>query len=459
MTFQRLMLVSSIMTLSLMMTPAMAKVSEKEAARLGQELTPVGAEKAGNGGRIPEWTGGLTTVPAGYQQGNYIDPFPEDKPEFVITAENAEQYKNNLSPGQMAMLKKYPNTYRIPVFKTRRTASFPQDIYDSAKRNATTVDLVAGGNGLQNYEKSFPFPIPSGTDEEKGLQVVWNHIGRYLGESVQRIIGQVTPLANGSYSVVRFKEDAVSRAALTDYDPEKSQNIMFYFKQEIISPARLAGNVLLVHETIDQVKEPRLAWIYNSGQRRVRRAPQVAYDGPGTASDGMRTTDNFDMFSGAPDRYNWRLVGKQELYIPYNSYRLMDKKLKYDDIVKAGHINQDHARYELHRVWVVEATLKEGMRHIYGKRVFYVDEDSWQLAVADHYDGRGDLWRVAEAHIVNYYDAKVNRPSIEALYDLMSGRYLAFGLTNEEAPGAVVFGVKRSEADFTPAALRQSGVR
>ena len=164
--------------------------------------------------------------------------------------------------------------------------------------------------------------------------------------------------------------------------------------------------MLLVHETLNQVKEPRLAWL-NAGQRRARRAPQVSYDGPGTAADGLRTSDNFDMYNGAPDRYDWKLEGKKEIYIPYNSYKLDDPKIKYSEIVKAGHINQDLTRYELHRVWHVVATLKPGERHIYAKRDFYIDEDTWQAAEIDHYDGRGTLWRVAEAHAEQYYDKQV----------------------------------------------------
>jgi Protein of unknown function (DUF1329). len=225
-----------------------------------------------------------------------------------------------------------------------------------------------------------------------------------------------------------------------------------------VSPSRLAGNVLLVHETIDQVKEPRRAWVYNAGQRRVRRAPQVAYDGPGTAADGMRTTDNFDMFNGAPDRYNWELVGKKEMYIPYNSYQFDDPELSYDELVQAGHVNQDYARYELHRVWHVRATLKEGERHIYAQRDFYIDEDTWTASIVDQYDGRGELWRVSEGHNMFLYDVKVPWFAFETIYDTLSGRYLALGLTNEvEDP--YEFGIKRRFQDYTPSALRRSGRR
>jgi hypothetical protein len=245
---------------------------------------------------------------------------------------------------------------------------------------------------------------------------------------------------------------------MKDYDPANPGNILFYFKQEVTAPARLAGTVLLVHETLDQVKEPRKAWIYNAGQRRVRQAPQVSYDGPGTAADGLRTSDNLDMYNGAPDRYDWKLEGKKEMYIASNAYKLDDPKLKYSDIIKAGHINQDLSRYELRRVWHVVATLKPGQRHIYAKRDFYIDEDTWQAAVIDQYDGRNQLWRVSEAHAQPYYNVQVPWYTLEAIYDLQSGRYLALGMKNEEKR-AYDFGFSASKADFQPAALRQAGVR
>jgi len=448
-------IIGSAVALALTASMAHSAVPAGEAAKLGKSLTPIGAEKDGNGGAIPAWTGGVD-APSSYKgDGNYVDPYAGDKVKFTITAQNYEQYKANLTEGQIAMFKKYPQTYKMPVYETRRSANYPQNIYDATKENATETKLVAGGNGMVNYELGVPFPIP-----QSGVEVIWNHIVRYRGGSVSRVINQVTPQPNGAYSLVKFEDEFTFKNKLEDYDPATmaDNNILFYFKQDVVSPARLAGNVLLVHETLDQVKEPRKAWIYNAGQRRVRRAPQVAYDGPGTASDGLRTSDNLDMYNGAPDRYNWKLVGKKEIYIPYNSYKLNSKDHSYDDIVKAGHINQDLTRYELHRVWHVEATLKEGSRHIYGKRTFYIDEDTWQAVQIDHFDGRGELWRVAEAHSIHFYDVKVPWYTIETLYDLQSGRYLALGLDNEEEQ-SYNFGFTRSEQDYTPAALRRAGRR
>ncbi|PZP23699.1 DUF1329 domain-containing protein [Pseudomonas kuykendallii] len=451
----RNLLQTGVLALSLLATSVMAAVSADQAAKLDTTLTPVGAERAGNAdGSIPAWTGGLPTNAGTVDAKGFLaDPYANEKPLFTITAQNVEQYKAKLSPGQLAMFKRYPDTFKMPVYPTHRSATLPEKVLAATKANATKTNLVQGGNGLENFQTANPFPIP-----QNGLEVIWNHITRYRGGSVRRLVTQATPQPNGSYSLVYFQDEFVFRDQLKDYDPSKPSNVLFYFKQRVTAPSRLAGNVLLVHETLDQVKEPRLAWLYNAGQRRVRRAPQVSYDGPGTAADGLRTSDNLDMFNGAPDRYDWKLVGKQELYIPYNSYKLDSPELKYADIIKAGHINQDLTRYELHRVWHVTATLKSGERHIYAKRDFFIDEDTWQAAVIDHYDGRDSLWRVAEAHSQYYYNVQVPWYTLETLYDLQSGRYLALGMKNEEKQ-SYDFGYSASESDFTPAALRQAGVR
>ncbi|WP_130926404.1 DUF1329 domain-containing protein [Pseudomonas sp. Sample_14] len=445
---------AGVLGLSLLATSVMAAVPAAEADKLGKSLTPMGGEMAGNAdGSIPAWKPLPKNAGSVDSKGFLSNPYASEQPLFTITAKDVDKYKDKLAPGQYAMFKRYPETFKMPVYPSHRGATVPDDVFAAIKKNATSTNLVSGGNGLENFDTAVPFPIP-----KTGVEVIWNHITRYRGGSVTRLVTQATPQPNGSYSLVYFQDQFVFRDKMKDYDPANPGNILFYFKQKVTAPARLAGGVLLVHETLDQVKEPRSAWVYNAGQRRVRRAPQVSYDGPGTAADGLRTSDNLDMYNGAPDRYDWKLEGKKEMYIASDSYKLDDPKLKYSDIIKAGHINQDLARYELRRVWHVVATLKEGQRHIYAKRDFYIDEDTWQAAVIDHYDGRGQLWRVAEAHAENYYDKQVPWYALETLYDLQSGRYLALGMKNEEKQ-AYDFGFTATTSDFTPAALRQDGVR
>ncbi|MBB1352504.1 MULTISPECIES: DUF1329 domain-containing protein [unclassified Pseudoalteromonas] len=433
---------------------ALAKLNADEVAQLGQNLTPMGAEKAANAdGSIPAWNNGITTAPAGYEAGmHHLDPFTADKVLFTIDKSNIEKYKANLSPGQIALFEAYPDTFKMPVYETRRSASYPQFVYDATKKFAPTAELIEGGNGIKNTAIGIPFPIP-----KTGLEAIWNHLLRYRGQSIERFGGQAAPTASGSYNYVGFDEQLLVKYSDPSATPAELQdsNILFKFKQSVTEPARLAGTALLVHETMDQILTPRQAWTYNSGQRRVRRAPNVAYDAPGTAADSLRTTDDFDMFNGSPNRYNWTLKGKQELYIPYNSYKLHSDKLEYDDILMPGHINPEHTRYEKHRVWVVEANLKDDTRHIYKKRVFYIDEDSWQVQVTDIYDNRDQLYRVAMAYGLNYYEVPTQWSTLEVYHDLNSRRYLAIGLDNQEK--MYDFSKSFNDNEFTSSALRRAG--
>ncbi|MNF61058.1 hypothetical protein D3C84_426900 [compost metagenome] len=444
------------LALSLLASSVLAAVSEKEAAQLGTTLTPLGAEKAGNtDGSIPVWSGGLKPGAAPVSNDFVGNPFEGEKPQFVITAANVEQYKDKLSAGQLALFKRYPDTYKIPVYKSQRTAAVPQAVYDAAKVSALNTEAVNDGYALKNFEQShyYAFPIP-----KNGVEVVWNHLTRSRGSSFITRYAQATPQVNGDYTIVQIETEAGLPWKMADVDPQEGANILFYAKQTVTAPARMAGSVLLIHETLDQVKEPRMAWAYNAGQRRVRRAPQVAYDGPGTAADGLRVADNADMYNGAPDRYDWKLIGKKEMYIPYNSYQLQSPKVKYADIIKPGHINQDLTRYELHRVWEVEGTLKPGQRHIYAKRHMYFDEDSWAAVEIDHYDGRGQLWRVSEGHLYQDYQQGITTYAGIATYDLLAGRYVVGNLGNESKRG-VDYSYQPSMTDFTPAALRNAGIR
>ncbi len=448
----RAMLPVTAMLLSMSWAQVSAAPSAEEIAKLGNELTPFGAVQAGNAaGTIPAWTGGVS-APAGYQVGDHHpDPFADDSVKFTISSENMAQYAEQLSPGQKALLETY-DTFKMNVYPSHRSAAAPQYIYDATLKNASTAKLADGGNGVTGAVQGIPFPLPT-----SGNEVIWNHILRWRAATLERNFGSAAVTRGGSYAMVKINEKVLFDYGLPDATEAELDNVILRFKQRVESPARLAGRILLIHETLDQEKEHRKAWIYNPGQRRVRRAPNVAFDNPGTAADGLRTSDQLDMFNGSPERYDWELVGKKEMYVPYNAYKLHSDNLKYSDVLIAKHLNPEHLRYELHRVWVVEATLKEGSRHIYKRRTFYIDEDSWQILLVDQYDNRDQIWRVSEGHAINYYDVPNYWYTVEAHYDLQSGRYLALGLNNEEE--MYDFKADLSKKDFTVGALRREGRR
>lgn len=434
--------------LGLTSTVALAQLDSAEIARLGQDLTPSGAEKAGNAdGSIPAWTGGLTQAPAGFSPGTgYVDPFADEKPLYRVNAGNLKQYAAHLTPGYQALLTKYPD-FSMPVYPSHRTAALPQTEYAQIRKEAAGISLVSGGNGLLGYEKSsVPFPLP-----KSGVEVLFNHFVRYRTGGYQYYPTEMVVQGNGDFTPIRREVKVIMASAMGSPEP----NRLYYYLGKVTSPESVAGGQTLIHEPIDQTREARLAWTYNPGQRRVLRAPEASYDSPLSTSDGLRTYDTIDVYNGATDKYDWKLVGKQEMLVPYNTYKLASHNLKYQDIIQPNHLNQDLLRYEMHRVWVVEATLKPGARHIYAKRVFYVDEDSWSILSADLYDGRGELWRVQEAHSLQRYDVLSAMHVSEVVYDLQARRYAVYGLENEERSAS--FGLSAKLADFSPSALRRSG--
>ncbi len=444
----------SLFSIIICPTGPQAAISLEKAERLGRDLTPLGGERAGNSaGTISAWDGGLTEIPVDFKAGaHHPDPFAEDKILMRITQANMHEYSEQLTEGSKALLAADKN-YFLNIYPSRRSMSAPQRIYDATKRIALQAHLTEDGNGLLNAAEGIPFPLP-----ENGLQVIWNHLVRWRGNYVDRTCVFTPVTRSGDYYLGKERTETRFQYSLPGMTPEKMGNVILFVKHTILGPPRIAGRILLIHETLNQSVEARKAWAYAPGQRRVRRAPQLSFDTPDAGSDGIRTVDDYDMFNGSSERYNWRLLGKREIYIPYNNYRLHSAALKYKDIIQPLHLNPDYLRYELHRVWVVEALLKPGLRHIYKKRVFYVDEDSWSIVAVDKYDRYGKLWRYAEGFLINYYDVPCMWYTAELHYDLQSGRYLVNLLDNEEK-NTFIFDRKKEIEDFSRSALRRAGRR
>jgi len=445
---KRWIMMCSTMMLATSATTLYARLPADQLARLGKDLTPMGAEKAGNKeGSIPAWTGGLTKPPAGFDPAKgYANPFAAEQPLYTITAANIEQYKNKLPAGSVMLFKRQPS-YKMFVYPTHRTAGYPDAVYETTMKEAAQAELTNDGASVAGALKtSVPFPIPA-----NGAEAIWNHTFRYRGGMVKRDVTEFPVNRDGSFTPVKTTEKIIFAQGLSNAPENYRLQYLTYYT----APSNLAGEATLVNEYADMVKQPRKAWIYNPGTRRVMRAPEISYDSPREGTDGLSTTDDYDGFNGQPDRFSWKLLGKREMIIPYNSYKLTDKSLKYKDIIKPGILNQDLVRYELHRVWVVEGTLKPNKSHIYGKRVYLLDEDSWQIVHSDAYDGRGELWRVLEMFGVQYYDAAVFWTTGSVQYDLQARRYVSSGLSNEEKPWQ--FNASFKISDFTSGALSRIG--
>ncbi len=423
-----------------------------QAAGAGEGLTPVGAIRAGNeDGSIPAWTGGLVGRQSNAPVRSRPDPFADERPLFRITAQNVDRYADRLAAGTVAMIRTIRG-YHVDVYPTHRTAAAPQFIYDNAIANESRARLVHNGEGVEGASLSIPFPIP-----HNGPEAMWNELLRWRGTQIVRNVTNVISTPGGDYSLQKWHEDAMLPYNIAGFSNPRQWDSMF--RQEVLAPPRDAGALTLVVSHQDPYDQAREAWSYNPGERRVRRAPEIDYDTPLTDTDGLETVDDYDLFNGALDRYTWTLVGRREMYVPYNNSRLQDASVRYTDLIGRESLNPDYIRFELHRVWEVEARLKPEFRHIYTRRTIYLDEDSWQALVSDRYDGRGALWRTAMAFPIAAPEVPLLLADGYEYVDLYQHRYLAQGLHSQEPAAPVYNAVSLTPRDFTADALRQMGHR
>jgi len=400
------------------LTHAQAAVSADEAAKLKSTLTPLGAEKAGNkDGTIPAWDGGYTKVPAGWKNGDpRPDPFAAEKPLVSISAKNMAQYDAKLSEGTKAMMKRYPS-FRIDVYPTHRTHAAPQWVYDNTFKNATTGKLIDNGYGVEGAYGGIPFPVPKdGFEIFQNARLAWAGVAQLypLNTWVVTGSGQRTLSSGGVQSWLwpYYYKDGRDKF-------EGLYKMGAFIKS---SPSAVAGETILLHEPLTAAT-PRGVWQYLVGQRRVRKAPSVAYDTPDTVTSGTGLFDEAFGSFGPVDRHGYKLVGKQEMYIPYNANR--SSLVPVDELVKPNHLNPDHVRWELHRVWVVEADLLPGKRHALPKRRYYLDEDSWGIVLADHWDAQGQLYHMYYQlpYLASDVPAVVTSSVNWGIYNLLTGQY------------------------------------
>ncbi len=437
-------------------TPVQATVSAAEAAKLKSELTPVGAEKAGNkDGSIPAWTGGLVTPTPGFKNGGRRpDPFADEKPIAQISAKNMDPFADKLTDGVKALLKKYPDSYRLDVYKTHRTAAAPQWLYENTFQNATraSVGESEGGPVPKRAFGGYPFPIP-----KSGEEVMLNAKVRWRGDAWNKTANNYQVTADGRPILLsKITQDNMAPYYFKEGSPDQFNGQYWVVRLDTHGPAIRAGEAIIGHQTLDESQTN--AWVYLVGQRRVRKLPNACCDTPTPAAAGLAWFDEVETFNARLDRYDWKLVGKRELYIPYNSNRTL-VPAKDSDVLGPKHLNPDHVRWELHRVWVVEATVKPGQRHTAPKSRYYIDEDSWWPVLADRWDANGQLWRVA-------YSTPVAMPDLPGqvglgwgVYDLLAGSYVAMELVNEQPMQYRLVSPRFKESYFSPENLGGAGVR
>jgi|SRR5580658_585467 hypothetical protein len=439
----------------ILIKPGSAAVSADEAGQLAGRLTPVGAERAGNkDGTIPAWTGGYTTVPAGYVDGSpRLDPFAGETPLLVITAQTYRQYADRLPEGQKALFEKYPD-YRMLVYPTHRTAALPQWVYDNIAANATRAHAAPEGIrfGVEGAVGGIPFPIP-----QNGTEIVWNHLLAFWGPAREDRIENYFVAADGTRQKTN---DYLEIVDFPYYYPKATPDSFgsYYFKRREISsaPAGLAGRGYLLWQPNNMTRDRLQAWQYQPQDGRIRKSPLLSYDTPTPDGAGIESFDDYYVYSGSPDRYDFTLIGKKEMYVPYNNNRLYT--LPVAQVTGPYHANPDAVRYELHRVWVVDGVLADGKHHAAPHRRLYLDEDSWFAVYSDAWDDQGRLWKFSHGTMYLVPDLPAIVLGSEFIYDLLGGGYI-YAFAFNDQPVQFKLTAPHSPSEFTSDMLAATGER
>lgn len=434
--------------------PAAAKAPPDEVAKLGEELTPVGAIRAGNeDGTIPAWEPRPQEGPLKGFWPSYPD-LEAEEPKFTISAENMDKYADKLTHGHRELLERYPDSYRMNVYPSHRIANFPQEILDGSIENADSAVLDTIDEP-RNASLGFPFPIP-----QSGAEPIWNHKTKYRGASGRRYNNQMIVQLDGEYTLTKIVEDVKFFYNNIEIEPplELEPGVTsIKYVSEIVAPPRLAGTFILAHEKAGTGPQGRSAWLYSPALKRIRRAPAVCCDNPYEGTDGHQFYDQVDMFNGVLERFTWKLIGRKEMYIPYNSYRIAGNKIEYADIAHPRHVNPELPRYELHRVWVVEAENRPDLRHTFGKIRFYLDEDTWNIVARDNYDHQGQLMQFQEGHLLYGSNIMASTTIPEVIYHFNSGRYFVTAMANEDKPFDAT--VDFPDGYFQPSAIQRRAAK
>ncbi|QBR03296.1 DUF1329 domain-containing protein [Paraburkholderia pallida] len=394
---------------------------------VADDLTPAGAERAASqDGLVPAFSGRQAT-PSGWEWGKFRGDFwkhKNEKPLYSIDAANVDKYADKLTPGQIQLIKQMKG-YRMDVYPSHRECELPEFAEQNSKANLTTAKLASDGQTVQAaLLPGVAFPQP-----KSGAEAILNYETRYRGEGIEwsPVVTAISPHpGSGDWIDVvgpqAFYFPAGKEGKTTPQDVDQF-NLGAYFSVD--SPAALAGQAIVQRQYFDKDSE---TYYYFPGQRRVRRMPAYTHDAPLIGFENQYLIDEVNMFNGSIDRYNWKLVGKKEMIVPYDDFGMYDFKGKLHDVATPNGVSAEHRRYEVHRVWVVEATLKPTARHVASKKVFYLDEDSWLALVGEDYDAQGKLWKVRESYPIPVWELGGtcdNEPF--AQYDLNSGRYLVDG--------------------------------
>lgn len=435
---------------------APAQVPKAQAAKLGgDQYTCLGALRAGTE-RVADFTGKwFKDWPGMDKASGYVpSPYADEEPLFTITADNKAKYADKLTAGLEALLRKYPDGFYMNVYPSHRDFRMPDYVCEATQYNAVHSEIIAGGLAITGHGSGIPFPFP-----DNGLQAIWNVINAVAPWTEEATYDIADRFGTGAttWGRVHFKQMSPDNNPDPDERTNYTSKVRVYFFQEYLLPPRLSGQVAVGFQPNNFKTGSTQAWVYQPGIRRVRKAPAVGFDYP-VPPEGLRTSDSDYVFNGSPELYNWKLLGRKVMFVPYNNFKVNDPSLTYEQLLGPHYLNPKYVRYEAHRVWVIEATLKPDRRHIFERRVIYVDEDTWLALTADNYGHEGGIYRVPVVMYHYSQESGTYHRGVSVYHTLPSGAYEATYLVNER-PESQWWKINRPmrKREFSPEAAIRAG--
>ena len=335
----------------------------------------------------------------------------DDAPLYLVDRGNLATHASLLTPGQQALIAALPDSFRMPVHAAS-SAPLP-----STGPLAGGAARLAEDGALLDYSGGLPFPKLDDRDPDGGLKAIWNHRLRWRGEGRRRATVQAVISADGDLSLIY--EHEYSRF------PSRPSPLLAQQWFGIAAPARLAGAVKLLHEGFDG---PPLAWQRSPGPvlPSFRATTEAGEDSAVIGADDLYNEDQREGFSGSPERWRWKLIGRSVRLMPWAADRFHAHERAPAKLLGPRHPDTALLRYEPRRVIELEATLKPGRSGPWPQRHYYLDEATWQVLLVELF-GRDDrLQRVQEVHTRRV--GEVLLAAVEVIHDLPGRRYRVSGL-------------------------------
>ncbi len=333
------------------------------------------------------------------------------KPGVVINASNVDDVKDVLDPAMYQFIK--DGWYEMKVGETTDFLLHPNYI-KATREHLNETGLGDSPGEINGFVAGRPFPEePDANDPRAGEKLAWNYkYGYNWGDNAAIYpfywkfrdlnTGKIERTIKFNFHFLNFKH-RVNQAPL----PEVANNPSNLFRGiyvQVLEPFDVKNTQLLILRYEDDLRRDD-AWLYLGFQRRVRRLATGQVTDSFLGSDLM--IEDFEGYNGRISDMNWTYTGTTNTLLPF--YRHNELELSNDHVESDGYQFVEmvgkggcfpRISWELRKAFILESKSVES-NHPIGRRVHYVDAQTFTLPRTLIYDRKGDLWKnfiIGQAH-------------------------------------------------------------